>query len=74
MSRDPWALGPAPFRTGQAETAGWSSGTVHFPASHLHSIWRVPHLWEREEMAQLDNAHLPGKGDIYHLLIESKCF
>lgn len=48
MSRDPGALGLAPFQTAQAETAGWSSGTAHFLGSPLHWIWKVPHLSERK--------------------------
>lgn len=74
MSRDPWASGLAPFRTGQAETAGWSSGTARFPGSHLHLIWRAPHLLEWERDRRVRYACLAGKSDIYSLLPESGCF
>lgn len=63
MSRDPWAPGLAPFQTGRAETAGWSSGTARFPGSHLHSIWRAPRLLEWEGDCRVRRACLAGKSN-----------
>lgn len=54
------------FRTGQAETAGWSSGTAHFPGSHLHLRWRAPCLsWSGRKRRLQSIRCLAGKSDTY---------
>lgn len=68
-------IGTGSISTGQAETAGWSSGTAHFPGSHLHLIWRAPACRrEKETTTELDTPALQERVTLIACYPESRRF